>query len=545
MGLLSRAASIFGLKKSAAGNPADDRYFEPFLPANPAGLKVTPESALKCAAVFRCVAIWMDIVSTLPYAIYQLRQDGVIDGGMDPAPNHPVFDLLALAPNNRDTPAEFWSTMIFHAMLRGVAYAEIKPGPRGAVNTIEPIHPDRIPANGVEVLPDGTIRVKVLDPKTQTYSYLLQEELLRIRGMSSDGVTALRTIDFATDAIALCLAADQSAARVFSNNLNMGGFLTHPGKLGNDGVERLRSRLMARFAGVTNLWTPAILQEGMKWTPSSMNLQEAQLLESRKAQVRDISNYFGGVPLHLLGIDDGTGRSAVEDQWINFVRVGVRPFIERLEQSMRRDLIIAPRHYVARINLDSLERGNMAARAEYFSKALGTGGSPAWLHVNEVRTAEGYNKDSDPAADKLALGTNPQSQPATPADKKKPANNDDEQDDDDAQPADRSGSGAQQSEADYTRQRAEYLVRREVSVLRRIHIRHASDSAAFRKAVEAFYGGFATQVAERLGIGNVDAKAWCKKRSARVGGANDIAAVLDALEDEIDQAAGTAAPGET
>jgi HK97 family phage portal protein len=561
MGVISRISSWFGGGIQAAGNPGDDRYFEPWAGPTGAGVAVTAESALKCAAVFRCVTILSDTLSTQPFGMFQLKVDGQPDSGMDSAPNHPINDIIGMHPNPRNTAAEFWGTMMLHAVLRGVAYAEIKPGPRGFANSLEFIHPDRI-EQPIEVLGDGTLRFKIRDPKSGTVRILLQEEMLRIPGLSSDGITGLRTIDLAAESIALLMAADQYAARVFSQNLNMGGFITHPGKLSKEGGERLITRLMQKFAGIGNAHRPMILQEGMTYKKAAMTASEAQLLEARKAQVREIANYFGGVPLHLLGIDDQTNRSTVEEQSLNFVRYTIRPWAERIEQAVRRDLILAPRRYIAKFNLDEIERGNMAARAEYFSKALGSGGSPPWLTQNEVRASEGWNKRPESHADELAMGTNPGQDKAAPPAAAPAA--------EDVTPA----PAAIQFEGQATASigssvavviaepvvaaetaapaaapvdplvlQAAELGRKETAALRRLHIRHAADTAAFRKAVVAFYGGFASQVATKLEVTKPAAKAWCKKRSDRVCAAEDIVSVIDAMESDFD-AADTASVGE-
>ena len=528
MGWFRRATSaIFGGGKSAANNPADDRYYETYSPGpNAAGIKITADSALKVGAVWRSVAILADTLATLPLRIYKLRTPGLVEGGMDPAPNHPVDDVITLRPNGWMTAAEFWGMMGFHAALRGMAYAEIKPGARGAVDSLIPLHPDRVKP---ELLPDGTLRFEVRDPKNGTTRILLQEEMLRIPGLTSDGISGLRTVDLASEQIALAMAADQYAARIFSNALNMGGFFSHPGKLTKDAVERLRAMLMQRFSGAANFHKPAILQEGMKYEQASMRARDAQLLEARKWQIGEIGRYWG-IPLHMLGVDDQTNRSTVEEQSLNFVRFTVRPWIERIEQAIRRDLIIAPRFYVAKFNLDELERGNMQARADFWAKMLGSGGSPQVLTVNEVRSEEGWNRSDDPAADRLARPTNPAAQPEiAPAEAlaallAPPA----------PVPTPEAPLAIAPGSVEEVILSGEALVRKEVATLRRLNIRHADDSAAFHKAVVAFYGGFASEVCKKLGVTKDQAKAWCRKRAERVGDAEDVSAEIDALEADME-----------
>jgi len=532
MGWVKKVLGSIGLQPRAADQgvpgPGADYWYEEYAAPNAAGIKVTADSALKVAAVFRSVTILADTLSTLRLGMYKLRIPGQIDGGMDPVPNHPLNDVIAIAPNREHTPAEFWGMMVFHAALRGEAYAEIKPGPRGAVDRLVPLHPDNVkPLRAA----DGTPRYEVTDAVTRVRRTLLQEEIFHFCGLKEDGFRGLKNIDLASETIALLTAADQYAARVFSNNLNMGGFVTVPGKLSKEAAQNFVQRLTQRFTGAANSHRPMLLTEGGSYVQASMKANEAQLLEARKWQIGEVGRYWG-IPLHMLMVDDQTNRATVEEQSINFVRYTIRPLAEKIEQAIRRDLILVPRIYVAVFNLDELERGNMAARADYLAKMTGSGGSAAILTVNEARASEGYNPSDDPDADKLAKGTNTTLAPAQQPQTDKPSDEDD-----------RVGAVQPRSAEYVVRLGAEAMARKEVAVLRRLAVRHADDREAFRAAVRAFYGGFVSDVMRRLGVTKDQAKTWCKARSARIGGANDVAAAIDALEEEIDAEQATA-PGE-
>ncbi|MFY9328818.1 MAG: hypothetical protein WAO76_12515, partial [Georgfuchsia sp.] len=58
-----------------------------------------------------------------------------------------------------------------------------------------------------------------------------------------------------------------------------------------------------------------------------------------------------------------------------------------------------------------LLRGSHEARANYFSKALGSGGSPAWMSQDEVRDYEDLNPMGGTAA-LLPVATNVGGSPA-------------------------------------------------------------------------------------------------------------------------------------
>lgn len=493
----------------------DDHWYGPVGQKNAAGIRITPDLALKSSALFACVKVLSETMASLPFAMSRKLPLG----GMVPAPEHPLDELIRYQPNTIQTAVEFWETVILHAALRGTGYAEIVPGPRGAVDQLISLHTDRVVP---EWVPDGTragfLRFKVTNPHTNVTRILLQEEVLRIPGLSSDGVTGLRAVDIAGDAIGIGMAADQYAARVFSNNLNMGGFLSSQKKMSPEAQRRLISRLMEKFASPANFHRPMILQDGIKFEQASMKASEAQLLEARKWQISEIARFFR-IPLHMLGVDDQTNRSTVEEQSINFVKYTIRPWARRIEQAVRRDLIIATRNYEAKFNLDALERGNLDARSKFWAAALGEGGNrPGWMSVNEVRIAEGLNP-----IDEAWAWLVPQGKSDAPAADQPDA----------AAPAAIAAPEAPKIEDNSPSARAERLARKENKAFSRALVRHAGDPDCMRDWIKAFYGGHVSCVMEILDLRKNEAKVYCDFQKKEALEANDWPTLLERREEEL------------
>lgn len=482
--------------------PADDFWYEGVGAENAAGIRITPDIAIKASAVFACVKIIAESIASMPLQVFKLTSNG-----HEPAPNHPLDELIRFQPNVRQTAIEFWEMQLLHAALRGTAYAEIVPGPRGAVDQLIPLHPDKVRP---ELLPDQTLRFEV--SANGQRRILLQDDVFRIPGISSDGIQGLRAVDVAAEAIGLGMAADRYAGRVFSNKLNFGGFLTHPKALSEEGQRNLIQALMLRFAGSTNSHRPVILQEGMKFEKASMDAQEAQLLEARKWQVAEIARFWR-IPMHMLNVFDGVTRSNVEQQAFDFVKYTLRPWAARIEQAIRRDLILARAQYGAFYNFDDLMRGDSAARGQYYAQALGSGGHAPWMTVNEVRVREGLNRID--GGDVLIQPANQQTRPAGP-----PAA---------GQIEDRSPKGV-----------AQKLIALECAAIRRAGQRFAGDADAFRTWAKAFYGGHVSTVTRLLGVPQSAARAYCAFQRDELIGANDIEVLLERRQnngpDEIAQA---------
>jgi hypothetical protein len=189
--------------------------------------------------------------------------------------------------------------------------------------------------------------------------------------------------------------------------------------------------------------------------------------------------------------------------------------VRRIEQAIRRDLIINKR-FKAKFNLEGLLRGDSKARAEYFSKALGSGGHAPWMTPQEVRVIEGFNPE--PTVGELRDPINmqqPQEQPRALVD-------------------------------DTPRGRAERLVRKEAAAIRKAAQRFAGSADDFRAWARAFYGGHCSSTMETLDIPKEAARAYCAHQRDELLGSDDIEATLADWEErvpgEIAKALGKPAP---
>ena len=81
-----------------------------------AGQKVTLDSALKVATLFACLRVLSEGVAQVPF---KLMRDA--EGTKLPAREHPLYDLLATAPNDWQTSYEFREQTVIHAAM-GNAY---------------------------------------------------------------------------------------------------------------------------------------------------------------------------------------------------------------------------------------------------------------------------------------------------------------------------------------------------------------------------------------------------------------------------------------
>lgn len=361
----------------------DDRWYVPigYGSRTASGPVVTPETALRLTAVYRCVAILAQTIAALPLQIYRRMPDG----GKERATNNPLYGLLHDQPNPWQTSYDFRSLLMTHLCLRGNGYAEILPGPRGFADQLIPLHPDRV---RVEMIEGYRLRYRYSDPlRAGAERVLTQDEVFHVRGPSTDGIMGMSPITANREAIGLALATEEYGARFFSNDATPGGVLVTPAKLDADAAKRMKESWLASQGG-TNRHKVAVLEQGLKFEPLGMKNEDAQFLDTRRFQVEEIARMFG-IPPHMIGATDKstTWGSGLEQQTLGFIIFTLTPWLEAWEQAISRDLILIEQIYFAQHTIEGLLRGDSAARAAFYQSGIQNG----WLSPNEVRVLEDRN----------------------------------------------------------------------------------------------------------------------------------------------------------
>lgn len=344
------------------------------------GTRVSAETALKVSAAWACTRLISETVAMLPHIVYK-RMD---NGGKERATDHPLYDILHDQPNNRQTSFEFTDMMQMHALLRGSGYAKIKSGPRGPVDKLIPVHPDRV--LDVDEVDDDKLRYKILDRGGQVNTYL-DDEIFELRGLSLDGVKTVSVMTYARESFGLSIAAENFGAKLFRNYSRPGGFLKHPGHLSTEAQNRLREQTERQVSG-ENLHRLGILEEGMEYQQVTLSPEDSQMLETREFQAEDVCRWWR-VPPHMVGLTSKSTSwgSGIEELSRGFVAYVLMPWLIRWQQTISKDLIIATEQYFVEFLTEALLRGDIEKRYN----AYNIGRMGGWLATNDIRRPENMN----------------------------------------------------------------------------------------------------------------------------------------------------------
>lgn len=374
---MSLVRRVLGLDMSRV-HTREDLWGESVGWLSTSGNRVDADTAMSISAVWSAVRLVSEAVAMLPLHMYRRRADG----GKENARDHPVEDLLARTPNRWQNALEFREMMQGHVELRGNAYARILPGPRGAVDQLVPVHPDRVV---VEQDDDGSPLYRVQSERGGE-EILLQHEMFHLRGLSSDGLSGLSPLAYARNSFGLTIATEEYGSRSFSQGVRPSGVLEAAKELSDNAFKRLKAEWNASYGGVQNTGKTVILEEGMKWQQIGMTSEDAQFLESRKFQINEIARWFH-VPPHMLGDLERATFSNIEEQGLEFVVYSLMGRLKRWEAAIARSLITRDDVFYAEHNVDGLLRGNVEARWRAYAIALNW----SCMSPDEVRARENMN----------------------------------------------------------------------------------------------------------------------------------------------------------
>jgi HK97 family phage portal protein len=380
MGFLSFFDRFRGPSASGGDrSPWGDFFFEPVSARTGSGMRVSPDSALRLAAVYACVRVLSESLASLPLVIYQRRADG----GKDKVTDHWLYRLLAKRPNRFQNPFEWREMLQGHLALRGNAYNQIITNAKGEVVELMPLHPDRI---RLELLPSGEYRYRFTD-RFGSESILPRGEVWHLRGLSSDGLMGMSPIELARENLGMALAAQDYGARFFANDAKpTGGWIEFPGSFKDSEAKKVFRESYQQAQSGANRGKVLVLENGMKFHEVGVTNKDAQFLELRKFQITDVARLFR-VPPHMIGDLDRATFSNIEQQSLEFVMHTMTPWAERWEASIESELLLEGDDIEVEFDFANLMRGDAASRASYYQSGIQNG----WLTRNEARIAENLN----------------------------------------------------------------------------------------------------------------------------------------------------------
>lgn len=359
-----------GPMQDKTGATISDRPRSSFKTAKP----VSFDSAMTLSAVFACVKILVESVATLPLQMFQLKSDGTRVQVKD----HDVIRLLYNKPNRYQTRVEFFEQLMLN-LVAGNAY--IKKDYIGKkLVSLQVINTGSVDAS---IRDDGTPLYKCkIGNKTVEYT---DKEIWHIK-LFGTGFVGMSPIAYGAQSIGIGLAGSDKTSRLMSNGAKPTGALKTEKYLKKEQRDALRGELDILINGDDG--DLAVLEGNMQFEQISLTPADLELIEIRKMSVEEACRFFGVNPILIFSTDSSTTwGSGIEQLVDGFHKFGLRPYLERIEESARIHLL--QRHewdeYEFEFKTKDLLRASYLERIKSNKDRILSGQAT----MNEVRVEEG------------------------------------------------------------------------------------------------------------------------------------------------------------
>lgn len=332
------------------------------------GTVITQDTSLKIGAVYACVRLLADTISTLPADTYYR------DGG-ERLPYRPK-PLWLENPDLGTSREDHLQQAMVSLLLDGNVFIRIFRNNSGEVIALTVLDPTR-----VEVRRNYTTRE--VEYVILNVGVLTMDEVLHITELRRPGaLRGVSRIEEVKQGLGLAAALEEFSARFFGQGSTTSGIIEWPGSLTQEQAKDLADGYEQGHKGLRRSHRPGVLYGGAKFVKTGVDPNEAQMLESRQFAVEEIARIFR-VPLHLLQVATPGAMSyaSVEQNAIQFAQYTLRPIITKLETAYSS---LLPGPVFVKFNLDAILRGDIQTRFAAYS----TGQQAGFLSVNDIHRLE-------------------------------------------------------------------------------------------------------------------------------------------------------------
>lgn len=353
--------------------------------ASAAGQRVNGSTALTFSGCWAATNALAGLFGALPFKPYKKTADG-----REEATKHESHKILSREPNPEMDSFVFWEMMTQWWINYGNAFAEIQTlQDSDRLYALWPIHPSRVrPERDNQKNWTGRWIIRNNDNSSNT---LDKSEVLNIVGhLSDDGLMGKGVLMYAAQCIGVGLAQSKYEGEFYENGARPSGTLEHPKALSEDARAKLR-REWKEVHGKSN--EVAILFEGMKFNPVSVDPEHAKLMEAKLGTIQDMCRFYDLPPHVLYELSKGTFANTEEMNRF-LVSQPLNRRLVRVEKACDRQLFTEAEKkagYYTKFNLNALLRGTPKEQAEVNAILLANGA----LNQDEWRAQDERNKLPD------------------------------------------------------------------------------------------------------------------------------------------------------
>ena len=323
--------------------------------------------ALSISTVFACVEMIANSIATMDINVKSKKTRTRIS----------MVPLQNLFYKNKLTKFNLIKNMISDMLLYGNGYAKIERASDGTVV-------------GLQYLPAESVSAFFNDNVDDTYfmykgERLLPAELIHIFKNTYNGFIGVPVITFASRALQLANAAEDSALDYYSSGLNINAILHATQPMTQHQADQAIKSMQGALTPTTGSGKLKFLPFDLKLEPISQTADDAALIDTRTFNVEDIARFFN-IPVSLLTENNQNAEAVM----LQFLTQTLSPYIVMFEDELNRKLIHDDDFYFD-FDERALIRVDMKSTAVYLKTLVDS----AIISVNEARELLGLPLKED------------------------------------------------------------------------------------------------------------------------------------------------------
>mgnify|MGYP001352882005 CR=1 FL=1 len=386
-GIVSSAKKAFGLPVEKKAYSLNSVEFADLFSVHPtySSVNLGGQAALYIPAVLQAVRLISETIGSLPCKVYRETADGKAA-----AKSHSAYRIVHKRANEWTGAGDLRTRLTADAILHGNGYARVVRFEDG-----RPFELHRLKPGKVTVLEDDVTGAPVyrVSERSGTRDYP-HTEILHIPSF-----LATSPISFGKEGIGLAAILERHGAQFFGSGARPTGIISNEKPQGSEAGAKTMANVRASFSDWQKGGGPLFLDSGWKYDQPAMTSTDAQFLENRLEQVREIARIFGVPPTMLFELTRGTW-SNTEQMGAQFLQLCLRPWLDRWTDAMTTVLLSEDEqndHYFEFVT-DDLMRADAASRTANMTALV----TNRIMTPNEVRAI--LNLQPLPGGDEL---TNP------------------------------------------------------------------------------------------------------------------------------------------
>ena len=335
---------------------------------------VTFDSAMQLSAVWACVKLISETISSLPLTVYKTT-----DSGRKVATNHPLSVMFNGKVNRYQTKVEFFETVLLNLLTSGNAYCYIQ----------------RVGDRIVGLLPlmSADMQVTLLEDGSMVYQYtnnvgvtIYAEQSIWHLKLMGNGVIGLSPLAYQRNTLGIAQAAESAVTKIYRNGAKPSGVLSMDKFLTQEQRDLMRQKFYSLSTGSEDRLM--VLEGGMKFDAISLSPQDIELLASRQFQISEICRWYGVPSVMINDTSSSTvWGSGIEQIVSGFYKLTLRPLMEKIEASILINLmsLTESQKYEIEFDFNALTRSDLKTRFDSYRIGIYGG----FLMPNEARRLEG------------------------------------------------------------------------------------------------------------------------------------------------------------